>query len=92
MRLRGGYHAHAERTAFRTLTDTAAMLGLDKPPTYAEAWFRMTDDELEQVEDLARRQAERFEAEAHKLGEAIGEQREQVASYRGAGDRRARPR
>ena len=36
--LRNPYHAHADRTTSRTLIDTAAMLGFDEPPTFAEGW------------------------------------------------------
>jgi hypothetical protein len=93
MQLRGSYHAHAERSRHRTLTDTAAELGVGGPPTYAEAWYRLTDRELERIEDLARRQAERFEAEALTRGAALGERRdEHLGIYYGEGDRRARPR
>jgi hypothetical protein len=74
--LRGGYHAHAERTQYRTLIDTAAHLGLEGPPTYAEAWWRLTDEELDQIADLAVRQAKRFREEANRLGAELGEKRD----------------
>jgi hypothetical protein len=74
--LRNTYHAHADRSPRRTLTDTAEYLGLEGPPTYAEAWWRLTDSELETLAELARKQAERFEAEALRLGAALGEQRD----------------
>jgi hypothetical protein len=69
------YHAHADRTPRRTLTDTAAMLGIEGPPNYAEAWWRLTDTELAAIADLARRQRERFEKAAHDAGAELGEQR-----------------
>jgi hypothetical protein len=73
--LRHPYHAHADRTPRRTLTDTAAMLGLQGPPTYAEAWWRLTDAELAEIEDLARRQRQRFEEAARAAGADLGEVR-----------------
>lgn len=73
--LRDTYHAHADRSPRRTLTDTAEMLGVEGPPTYAEAWWRLTDSELETLAELARKQAERFEAAALKAGRELGEER-----------------
>jgi hypothetical protein len=43
---RHGIHAHSHRTKRRTLLDTADLLGLDGPPTYAEAWHGLTKDDL----------------------------------------------
>ena len=74
--LRDPYHAHADRTPRRTLTDTTAYLGLDGPPTYAEAWWRLTDDELARIADLAERQEARFDAAARKVGAELGEERD----------------
>lgn len=36
----------------------------------------MTDDELQRLADLARRQGERLEAEANRIGSELGERRE----------------
>lgn len=74
--LRHPYHAHADRTPRRTLTDTTAFLGLEGPPTYAEAWWRLTDEELAQIADLAERQEARFDAAARKVGAELGEERD----------------
>lgn len=71
------YHAHSDRTRHRTLIDTTALLGLEGPPTFAEAWWRMTDSELEALADLARRQAQRLEAEGNRIGAELGEEHEE---------------
>jgi hypothetical protein len=65
--LRNPYHAHADRTERRTLMDTAAWFGFEGPPTYSEAWWRLTDEQLATLEAIAGRQAERFEAEADRI-------------------------
>ncbi|MBA2741382.1 MAG: hypothetical protein H0U46_05170 [Actinobacteria bacterium] len=75
--LRDTYHAHADRSPRRTITDTAAMLGVEGPPTYAEAWWSLTDSELEKLAELAGKQAERFEAAAVEAGRELGEARGQ---------------
>ncbi len=74
--LRHPYHAHADRTPRRTLTNTSAFLGLEGPPTYAEAWWRLTDEELLRIADIAERQEARFEAAARKVGAELGEERD----------------
>lgn len=74
--LRHPYHAHFGRTPRRTLVDTTQLLGLDGPPTYAQSRWFMTDDELQRLADLARRQGERLEAEANRIGSELGERRE----------------
>jgi hypothetical protein len=74
--LRDPYHAHADRTRHRTLIDTTAYLGIDGPPTFAEAWWSLREPELEAIADLARRQAERLEAEANRIGAELGERRD----------------
>lgn len=74
--LRDPYHAHADRTPHRTITDTTECLGLDGPPIFAEAWWRLTDDELTQIAELADRQAARFDAAARELGAELGERRD----------------
>jgi hypothetical protein len=71
--LRDTYHAHADRTPRRTITDTADFLGVEGPPTYAEAWSRLTPSELETLAGLAGRQAARFEAAADEAGLELGE-------------------
>lgn len=71
------YHAHSDRTRHRTLIDTTALLGLEGPPTFAEAWWRMTDSELEALADLALRQAQRLGAEANRIGAELGEEHEE---------------
>lgn len=71
--LRHPFHAHSDHTPLRTLTDTAAMLGLDGPPNYSEAWARLNDDDLEDIAALAARQAARFEEAASERSAAIGE-------------------
>lgn len=84
--LRNPYHAHTDRTRHRTLIDTTALLGLDGPPIFAEAWNRLKDDELAQLADLADRQATRFAAAADMIGAELGEQRE-APSYPRSGPR-----
>jgi hypothetical protein len=64
--MRHTYHAHADRTPRRTIMDTTELLGEDGPPTYSEAWWRLTRSELATLGELARKQAERFEAAATK--------------------------
>jgi len=71
--LRHPYHAHPDRTRHRTLIDTTAFLGIKGPPTFREGWHSLRDDELEAIADLAQRQAARLEAEADRLGAALGE-------------------
>lgn len=71
--LRHSYYAHADRTGHRTLTDTTALLSIDGPPIFAEAWTSLRGDELSAIARLARSQAERFEAEATTLGSELGE-------------------
>jgi uncharacterized protein (UPF0276 family) len=72
--LRDSYHAHADRTYHRTITDTAALVGLEGPPIYAEAWWRLTPSQVETLADLAGRQAERFEAAADDAGGQVEEE------------------
>lgn len=86
--LRHTYHAHADRTPHRTLIDTAALLGIDGPPTLAESSRPLSDSELEAIAELARKQAERFEAKANELGAVLGEERPAPAQYYGT---RTRP-
>lgn len=74
--LRHPYHAHADHTPRRTIMDTTEYLGREGAPSYAEAWWRLTDDELAQIAALADKQRERFEAEARRVGAELGEQRE----------------
>jgi hypothetical protein len=74
--LRDPYHAHAGRTPRRTLTDTTAFLGLEGAPTYGEAWWRLTDEELPRIADLAERQKARFDRAADEVGAELGEERE----------------
>ena len=69
------YHAHSFRSARRTLLDTAALLGLEEPPSYAEAWDRLTADELARLADLADRQRERLHLAADAVGAELGERR-----------------
>ena len=75
--LRSSYHAHADRTPRRTLLDTAAYLGVEGPPTYAEGWFFLSDAELMSIATLAEKQQVRFETEAVRLGAKLGEERQQ---------------
>jgi hypothetical protein len=84
--MRNDYHAHADRTPRRTLLDTTAMLGLDGAPTYAEARWILTEDELERIAELARKQAERFEAAALEAGRELGEQRNESSVEASDGD------
>ena len=74
--LRHSYYAHADRTPRRTLVDTTASLGLEGPPTFAEAWWNLTEDELTRIADLAERQASRLEAAALEVGAELGEKRD----------------
>jgi len=78
--LRHQYHGHADRTSHRTLIDTAGYLGIDGPPRFAEMASRLSEHQLERLADLARRQAERFEAEAARMGVELGEQPDNAAS------------
>jgi hypothetical protein len=75
--VRSPYHAHTDRTSHRTLVDTASMLGLEGPPTFAEGWSRLTVPELERLAELAERQAERLHAAADEIGAELGERRDQ---------------
>jgi hypothetical protein len=75
--VRSPYHAHADRTPHRTLVDTAAMLGLDGPPTFAEGWSQLSIAELEHLAELAERQAARLHAAADEIGAELGEERVQ---------------
>ena len=73
------------------------LLGLDGPPTYAQSRWFMTDDELQRLADLARRQGERLEAEANRIGSELGERRGGATTRSGVHQacrrrRRARPR
>jgi hypothetical protein len=72
--LRHQYHAHADRTNHRTLIDTTGYLGVNGPPRFAEMASRLSELQLARLADLARRQAERFEAEAARIGVELGEQ------------------
>lgn len=72
--LRGGYHAHADRTPLRTLVDTAAMLGLDHGPIFSERMSALNDDSLMPTAALARRQAGRFKEVADELAGELGEE------------------
>jgi hypothetical protein len=74
--LRDPLHAHMERTRRRTLVDTTRFLGLDGPPTYAQGRWFMTQDELERLAELARKQGELLETEANRIGAELGEERE----------------
>ena len=70
--LRDAYHAHADRTAHRTILDAAEFLELEAPPAYAESWRRLSSTDLETLADLAGRQAARFEAGAAEAGRELG--------------------
>jgi hypothetical protein len=72
---RHGFHAHSHRTKRRTLLDTTDLLGLDEPPTYAEAWHGLTKDDLERLAALADRQQARLHQVADALGAELGERR-----------------
>ena len=74
--VRNSYQAHTDRTSYRTLVDTAAMLGRDGPPTFAEGWSKLSVAKLEQLAELAERQAERLHAAADEIGAELGEKRE----------------
>lgn len=74
--VRSPYHAHSDRTSYRTLVDTATMLGLDGTPTFAEGWSRLSVAELKHLAELAERQAERLHAAADELGAELGERRD----------------
>ena len=78
---RNPYHAHTERSGHRGLIDTAGLLGIEGPPTFAEAWTRLGRPELERLASLAERQAQRLSDEADRLGAILGERRD-VPSYR----------
>lgn len=75
--VRSPYHAHTDRTPHRTLVDTAAMLGREGPPTFAEGWSRLSTAELEHLAALAERQAERLHGAADEIGAELGERRDQ---------------
>jgi hypothetical protein len=72
---RHGIHAHSHRTKRRTLLDTADLLGLEAPPTYAESWRGLTKDDLERLADLAERQEARLHEAADGVGAELGEAR-----------------
>jgi hypothetical protein len=74
--VRSPYHAHTDRTPHRTLVDTAAMLGLDGPPTFAEGWSHLSVAELEHLAALTERQAERLHSAADEIGAELGEPRD----------------
>jgi hypothetical protein len=52
------------------------MLGIEGPPRFVEQWSHLSDAQLAALVDLARRQAERFEAESETLGVELGEARD----------------
>ena len=74
--MRHPYHAHTDRTALRTLVNTTAYFGLDGPPTFAESWRPLTDDDLAGIAELAERQHARFDAAAREVGAELGERRD----------------
>lgn len=74
--VRNPYQAHTDRTPHRTLVDTTAMLGLDGPPTFSEGWSNLSVEKLEQLAELAERQAARLHAAADEIGVDLGEDRE----------------
>jgi len=78
--------ATAARSLSIALTDTAALLDLEGPPTYAEAWWRLTDEELDEIADLAARQATRFRDEANRLGAELGKKHDEADEPRGRWD------
>jgi hypothetical protein len=75
MDLRHRYHAHTDRSEYRSLTDAAAHLGLEGHSTYVETWQFLNEAGLERLATLAAAQAERFEAKALELGVQLGERR-----------------
>jgi hypothetical protein len=83
---RHGIHAHSHRTKHRTLLDTADLLGLDEPPTWAESWHGLSKDVLERLADLADRQEARLHEAADAIGAELGEDRSEP-SYPRTGPR-----
>ena len=67
MDLRHEYHAHASHTPRRRLVNTTALFGDDGRPSYSEQWELLPTWKLNPLNDLATRQAERFEAAADAL-------------------------
>jgi hypothetical protein len=64
---RDEYDAHIGRTPRRALENTAALLGYEGRPIWEEAWEQLPLFKLGALQDLASRQAERFDAEARRL-------------------------
>jgi hypothetical protein len=69
--LRDEYHAHASHTPRRRLENTSELLSLTGRstgrPRFAESFERLPTRKLRTIEDLATRQADRFDVEAERL-------------------------
>ena len=65
--LRNEYHAHAAHTPRRRLENTTTMFGDEGRPRFAESWEHIPSWKLRAIEDLATRQADRFDDEAARL-------------------------
>jgi hypothetical protein len=80
--LRHEYHAHADHTTERFLERVDYMFDAheNRRAFFAESWTRLRVDKLRHLADLARRQAQRFDAEAERRDlELFGPAREDVA-------------
>lgn len=69
--LRHEYHAHAAHTPRRRLENTTTFLGDEGRPRYAESWDRLPTFKLRAIEDLANRQATRFDEQVEALDVAL---------------------
>jgi hypothetical protein len=71
LELRHEYHAHAAHTPRRRLENTATLVGGEGRPRYAESWDRLPAFKLHAIEELANRQAARFDDQVEKLDVAL---------------------
>jgi hypothetical protein len=60
------FHAHAERTRYRTIVDLSTMDDSFEPFTFAPERARFSVAQLEAIGALAERQAERFQQATHE--------------------------
>jgi hypothetical protein len=78
--LRDPYHAHADRTRYRTLIDMSDEHGPDA--RFTESWSIIGKDFVPQVAVLANRQAARFEGASRKLTAELKDYRVHFLPYR----------
>jgi len=70
---RSAVHAHADHTAYRSIVDTTAMLGMmESGPTFGVTHSQMSADTLREIAALCDRQRDRFDAKARALYPLLG--------------------